>query len=38
MEQVVAVADPWYGDSDSPYNAFVTAYQNDGSWTHSYVF
>ncbi len=29
---MVAVADPWYGDSDVAYDTFCTSYQSAGSW------
>ncbi len=32
----VAVADPWYGDSDLTYNAFRDNYQGLGAWNVSY--
>lgn len=32
----VSVADPWYGDSDVTYDAFVNRYQGNGTWTVSY--
>jgi hypothetical protein len=32
----VSVGDPWYGDSDVTYDAFVNRYQGSGSWTVSY--
>jgi Papain-like cysteine protease AvrRpt2 len=32
----VSVADPWYGDSDVAYDAFLNRYQNSGTWTVSY--
>ncbi|NUP47010.1 MAG: hypothetical protein HOW97_06785 [Catenulispora sp.] len=32
----VSVGDPWYGDSDWSYSAFVNAYQGNGTWNVSY--
>ncbi|GAA3464540.1 hypothetical protein GCM10018963_65530 [Saccharothrix longispora] len=32
----VAVADPWYGDSDLTYDAFRDNYQGSGTWNVSY--
>jgi hypothetical protein len=34
---VLNIQDPWYGASTVPYNTFLTAYQNSGSWTDSYL-
>lgn len=34
--QYVLVADPWWGISQIPYTVFVSAYQGNGAWTHSY--
>lgn len=32
----VSVGDPWYGDSDWTYSAFVNNYQGSGTWNVSY--
>ncbi|HEX8738108.1 MAG TPA: papain-like cysteine protease family protein [Pyrinomonadaceae bacterium] len=34
--QFLSIRDPWYGSSTYTYTAFSTAYQGNGSWTHSY--
>ncbi len=34
--QLVFVADPWWGVSQVPYDAFANQYRGDGTWTHSY--
>ena len=33
----VSVRDLWYGDSTITYNAIATAYQGNGSWTHTFI-
>jgi hypothetical protein len=33
---MVAIDDPWYGPSDVMLEAFLTAYEQSGSWTHKY--
>jgi hypothetical protein len=35
--QRVYVADPFYGDSTASYDGFVSKYQGEGKWTHTFL-
>jgi hypothetical protein len=35
--QRVDIADPFYGDSRQTYDGFVSKYQGEGTWTHTFL-